>query len=114
MHFAVGRKEIDRELLCELFSDAEGGEDASEDVVGGGGTGEGIEGSEGIVEIEQKKLMGKGLQRGLPGFGECAAGFGEGLGLAEAGNDRRISGGLGGDGVEDGSLEGFEAFAGEG
>jgi hypothetical protein len=40
-----------------LLSDAEGAEDEVEDVVGGGGAGDFVEGAEGSVEIEQKHLV---------------------------------------------------------
>ena len=41
-----------------LFSDAEGAEDQIEDVIGGGGAGDFVEGAEGSVEIEQEHLVG--------------------------------------------------------
>jgi hypothetical protein len=40
-----------------LLSDAEGAEDQVEDVVGGGGAGDFVEGAEGSVEVEQKHLV---------------------------------------------------------
>ena len=40
-----------------LLSDAEGAEDQVENVVGGGGAGDFVEGAEGSVEVEQKHLV---------------------------------------------------------
>lgn len=40
-----------------LLADAEGGEDTVEDVVGGGGSGDGIDWPQGGVEIEQQHLV---------------------------------------------------------
>ena len=58
-----------------LFSDAEGGEDEAEDVVGGGGAGEGVEGAEGGVEIEQKHLVRDAVGDGGLCRGEGCAGI---------------------------------------
>src|SRR5271165_2793903 len=67
------RARADRSMLCSgerwrgcrnsdclwlLLSDAEGAEDQVEDVVGGGGAGNGVEGAEGAVEIEQQHFVG--------------------------------------------------------
>jgi hypothetical protein len=41
-----------------LLSDAKGAEDQVEDVVGGGDTGDFVEGAEGSVEVEEKHLVG--------------------------------------------------------
>jgi hypothetical protein len=40
-----------------LLSDAEGAEDQVEDVIGGGGAGDGIEGPESVIEIEQQHFV---------------------------------------------------------
>lgn len=53
-----------------LLADAEGGEDAVEDVVGGGGAGEGVEGAEGFVEVEEEHFVGDFLGYGFAGFVE--------------------------------------------
>jgi hypothetical protein len=45
-------------LEVSLLSDAERCEYQVEDVVGGGGSGDGIEGPQGIVEIEQQHFVG--------------------------------------------------------
>jgi len=52
-----------------LFSDAEGGKDQVEDVVGSGLAGERIEGPEGAIEIEQDHLVGDGGGVGCGGVG---------------------------------------------
>ena len=57
-----------------LLADAEFAEDEVEDVVGGGGAGEGIEGAEGFVEIEQDHLVGDRGCRGLAGLDESGEG----------------------------------------
>ena len=47
-------------LICRsalLLSDAEGAEDQVQDVVGGGGAGDGVERPEGVVEIEQQHFV---------------------------------------------------------
>jgi hypothetical protein len=44
--------------ICFSLPDAEGPEDQIEDVVGGGGARDFVEGSEGSVEIEQEHLVG--------------------------------------------------------
>ena len=41
-----------------LLPDAEGAEDQIEDVVGGGGAGDGVERLQGVVEIEQQHFVG--------------------------------------------------------
>lgn len=43
-----------------LLADAELAEDEIEDVFGGGGAGEGVEGMEGFVDIEEDHLVGDG------------------------------------------------------
>ncbi len=45
-------------FMFSLLADAEGGEDAVEDVVGGGGAGDGVDGLEGGVEVEQQHFVG--------------------------------------------------------
>ena len=52
-----------------LFSDAEGGEDQVEDVVGGGLAGERVESPERAIEIEQDHLVGDGGGVGCGGVG---------------------------------------------
>lgn len=54
-----------------LLANAELAEDEVEDVVGGGGAGEGVEGVEGFVEIEQDHLVGDGCRDTLLGSLEC-------------------------------------------
>lgn len=51
-----------------LLADAEFAEDEVEDVVAGGGTGEGVEGAEGLVEVQEDHFMGDGVGCGL----QCA------------------------------------------
>jgi hypothetical protein len=45
-------------LNATLLSNAEGTEDQVEDVVGGGGAGDFVEGAQGSVEVEQEHLVG--------------------------------------------------------
>jgi len=66
-----------------LFADAEGGEDEAEDVVGGGGSGEGVEGAEGGVEVEEDQLVGQAGGVGGVGGVECGEGCRDRLLLAE-------------------------------
>jgi len=70
-------------LDCGLFPDAEGGEDEAEDVVGGGGSGEGVEGAEGGVEVEEDQLVGQAGGVGGVGGVECGEGCRDRLLLAE-------------------------------
>ena len=59
-----------------LLSDAEGAEDQVEDVVGGGDTGDFVEGAEGSVEVEEKHLVGDAGGDGVGRVverGECVA-----------------------------------------
>jgi len=49
----------------KLLSDAEGAEDQIEDVIGGGGAGDFVEGAEGSVEIEQEHLVGDSVDYGV-------------------------------------------------
>jgi hypothetical protein len=98
-----------------LLADAEGAEDAGEDVVGGGGAGEGVEGAEGSVEVEQEDLVGQGgcvgVRCGVEGF----EGVGEVLVLAEVVEQGSIGeGACGVEFAEDGGAEVVDAVAGEG
>jgi hypothetical protein len=52
-----------------LLSDAEGAEDQVEDVVGGGGAGDFVEGAEGVVEIEEEHFVGDAGGDGVAGVG---------------------------------------------
>ena len=65
--FIKSRQSVEGNLL----SNAEGAEDQIEDVVGGGGAGDGIERPQGVVEIEQQHLvrdLGRdGDSRGIEG-----------------------------------------------
>ena len=68
-----------------LFSDAEGAEDQIEDVIGGGGAGDFIEGAEGSVEIEQEHLVGDSGGYGAGRSGERVECVGDQLLMANAG-----------------------------
>ncbi len=52
---------------ARLLSDAEGAEDQIEDVFGGGGAGDFVEGAEGSVEIEEEHLVGNSSGYGFGG-----------------------------------------------
>ena len=73
--------------MAGLFADAEFAEDEIKDVVAGGGTGESVEGVEGVVEIEKEHLVGNGASRSLPGLGESGQCGCDGLLLAEVGEE---------------------------
>ena len=68
---------------ARLFSDAEGGEDAGEDVVGGGDAREGVECAEGHVQVEQNELVRQACGVGFGCGSECGEGVGDGLLLAQ-------------------------------
>ena len=97
-----------------LLSDAEGGEDEVEDVVGGGGAGEGVEAAEGFVEVEEEDLVGElGCDGGAGGFEAGEGGLDGGV-LAQGGEGGGFGRGRGARGLDDGFAEGFEAVAGGG
>ena len=96
-----------------LFADAEGGEDAVEDVVGGSGAGNGVDRAEGGVEVEQQHLVGDLGVDGAAGFVETGEGFAEELLVAEVGDESGLAVGRG-DGIDDGAAELGDAVAGEG
>ena len=56
-HYYTGRSLFVR--CGGLFSDAEGGEDQAEDVVGGGGAGDLVQWAERVVEIEQQHFVNR-------------------------------------------------------
>ena len=71
-----------------LLSDAKGGEDLLQDVVVGGGAGEGVERAEGVVEVDGQQLV---RELGGDGFfcgGKGGEGGFQGLLLAEVGEER--------------------------
>ena len=71
-----------------LFSDAEGGEDAVQDVVGGGGAGDGVDRAQRGVEIEQQHLVrDAGLAPPPRAFSRYAARFAQQLLVAQAGDE---------------------------
>ena len=87
-----------------------------EDVVGGGGAGEGVEGAEGGVEVEQEHFVGNAVLDGDACGGEGAERLGDGLMLAEVGEQGGFAGGGAGAGDcgDDGGAEFGEAEVGEG
>ena len=78
-----------------LFSDAEGAEDQVEDVVGGSGSGEGVERMKCFVEVEEDHLVGDALYCGLLSFGEGCDGSDYGLLLAQVGDEGGLCAGDG-------------------
>lgn len=87
-----------------LLADAEGGEDEVENVVGGGGSGEGVERGEGVVEVDQQHLVGDGSGCGGGGALQGGEGREDGLALAQVGDERGLllGGGCSG-GLHDGA-----------
>jgi len=84
------------------------------DVVAGGGAGEDIECGEGFVEVEENHLVGDLRDGGLGCAGEGGEYGGDGLLLAEIGEESVVGcGGRGGDAAEDCSAEFGDALAGE-
>jgi hypothetical protein len=102
-------------LEAGLFSDAEGGEDAVEDVIRGGGAGEGVEGFEGGVEVEEehfvRDLLGDGLLRGSEG----GLGLRDRFVMAEGGEHAALrAGGAGVDCLQDLLAQFGDSLASEG
>ena len=64
-------------IPAELFSDAEGRENAIEDVVRGGLAGDGVEGMERAVEIEQQHFVRDVFVDGYSGGSKRTGAFGE-------------------------------------
>ena len=85
-----------------------------EDVVAGGGAGEGVERSEGLVEVEENHLVGDVCDCGVGCTDEGGERRVDGLLLAEVGEQRGFgSGGAGCDEREDGCAKFWDAVAGE-
>ena len=78
------------------FSDAEGGKDQVQDVVRSGLAGEGVEGPERAIEIEQDHLVGNAAVVGLPGVSQGGESRRNGLVLAEIGEHAGFGGGSAG------------------
>ena len=98
--------------MC-LLSDAEGAEDEIEDVVGGGLAGEGVEGPEGAVEIEQDHLVRNGGAIGAEGVFERGTSGGDGLVLAEVGEQAGLGSCSAGGELEDLFAKSGDAVAGK-
>lgn len=97
----------------ELFSDAEGGEDQVEDVVGGGLAGQGVEGPKGAVEVEQDHLVGDAGVVGAASVFEGGAGGDDGLLLAEVGEEAGFGCGSAGGELKDSFAQHVDSIAGE-
>ena len=95
-----------------LLADAEGGKDQIEDVVAGGLAGEGVEGPEGAVEVDQDHLMRNVAGVCLGRIGESGACRGNGLLVAQAGEQAGFSGGSAGGEGENSFAKSRNALAG--
>jgi two-component system cell cycle response regulator len=96
-----------------LFADAEGGEDAGEDVVGSGLAGEGIEGVEGGVEVDEECLVGEAVAVGIGGANQGRKGGFQRLELAWRGERGGVGdGAIGVEKVKQGRAEIFDALPG--
>ena len=78
--------------ILYLLPDAEGREDEVEDVVGGGLAGEGVEGPEGAIEVEQDHLVGDAGVVCEAAVFESGARDDDGLLLAEVGEEAGFGG----------------------
>ena len=67
-----------------LLADAEGGEDAVQDIVRGGDAGDGVDGLEGTVEVEQEEFVGKAGARCFARLFEHGGSFAEQVFVAQA------------------------------
>src|SRR5258708_7763718 len=104
-----------RASIPASFADAELAEDEGEDVVAGGGAGESVESVEGFVEVGEDHLVRDGVGCGLLGAGQGCCCGGDGLLLAEIGEESGVGGGSDrGDVGEDGGAEFGEACSGQG
>lgn len=72
-------------LEYSLFSNAEGGEDEVENVIGGGLAGERVEGPEGAIEVNQDHLVGDAVVVGAAAIFKSHACCDDALLLAEVG-----------------------------
>jgi hypothetical protein len=96
-----------------LLADAEGGKNQVEDVVAGGLAGEGVEGPEGAIKVDQNHFVGNVAGVGLRCIRERCAGSGDGLLVSEAREKAGFGGGSAGGEGQNAFAEGGDAFAGE-
>src|ERR1700738_2934651 len=97
----------------ESFSDAEGGEDQIEYVVGGGLAGQRVECPEAAIEIEQDHLMGNSARVGASCVVQGRERGGDGLVVAETGEHAGFGGGAAGSQRQDAFPQRGNAFAGQ-
>src|SRR6266536_1809867 len=97
-----------------LLSDAERAKDQVENVVGGGGAGDFVERAEGVVEVEEKHLVGDASGNGVGGAVQSGERVGDQFVVADVGEKSGFGGrGGAGDVVEDLDAEFGDAFAAE-